>query len=432
MFLKRLQIEDVRSIADMELNLSDDDGSTRKWTLLLGENGTGKSTVLRCIALLLCGRDALPELLGNDPSDWIRAKRETARVSGVVATAEGDDQDISLNLRRGESISKTVDRNASSLASLEEALEQNGRSYFVAGYGASRRLGRTGIGTYGADTGRVGPVRTLFDADAMLVPFMSWAMDMHYSKGEVALDMIRSTLANLLPDVTFRNIDKSRKTMIFETPDGPVSLADLSDGYQNVAAWVGDLLYRTTTTAFDDCSNPLATRGLLLIDEIDLHLHVKWQRRLRHFLEDKLPQFQIVATTHSPMTAQQAGPAEIHVLARPTSGMPPELQDYEGDPRRLGLHQIIEPFFDVKTVDSERIATLKDKYRSLVAKKRRSMRDEQCLEDLRAELADTPGWNGGTGTEAQTEALRSIQELLEGAGVDLSKPPGGKTRQAKS
>ena len=54
---------------------------------------------------------------------------------------------------------------------------------------------------------------------------------------------------------------------MFDTADGPVSLDDLSDGYQNVAAWVGDLLYRTTG-AFDDFSNPLATRGLLLLDEI--------------------------------------------------------------------------------------------------------------------------------------------------------------------
>ena len=46
-----------------------------------------------------------------------------------------------------------------------------------------------------------------------------------------------------------------RKTLIFDTPDGPVSLDDLSDGYQNVAAWVGDLLYRTTL-AFDDFRIP--------------------------------------------------------------------------------------------------------------------------------------------------------------------------------
>ena len=226
------------------------------------------------------------------------------------------------------------------------------------GYGASRRLGRAGIRGDEQPSIRAGTVRTLFDADATLRPLASWAMDLHYVKGESFLELIRSALAELLPDVTFRNIDKTRKTLIFDTADGPVSLDDLSDGYQNVAAWIGDLLYRTTA-AFDDYFNPLATRGLLLIDEVDLHLHVKWQRRLRRFLGDKLPNFQIVATTHSPMTAQQAGTGEVHVLARATPQAMPELRDYDVAPDRLGLHQLIEPFFGVETVDSaERIANL--------------------------------------------------------------------------
>jgi len=347
MFLKHLRIEDVRSIAEAEIGMEDGDGGVRKWTLLLGENGTGKSTVLRCIALLLCGRDALPDLLGPEPSEWIRTKCSTARVSGIVSNEHGTEREVQLELHRGEGISRTLDRNAKSLASVETDLEDAGRNYFVAGYGASRRLGRAGIGPYEPGTGRVGRVRTLFDADAALMPLISWAMDLEYSKGERALEVIRSALATLLRDVTFRHIDRNRKTMIFDTPDGPVSLADLSDGYQNVAAWVGDLLFRATA-ALDDASNPLAAPGLLLIDEIDLHLHVKWQRRLRTFLEDKLPKFQIVATTHSPMTAQQAGPGEVHVLARATPRGSPALRRYAGAPDQLGLHQIIEPFFDAE------------------------------------------------------------------------------------
>ena len=130
------------------------------------------------------------------------------------------------------------------------------------------------------------------------------------------MGLIRSTLADLLPDVAFRTIDKTGKTLIFDTADGPVALEDLSDGYQNVAAWVGDLLY-CTTAVLDDGSEPLATPGLLLLDEIDLHLHVKWQRRLRRFIEQKLPRFQIVATTHSPMTAPADEPRRS-----PASGAP--------------------------------------------------------------------------------------------------------------
>ena len=315
------------------------------------------------------------------------------------------------------------------LAPLEDAIADTGQNYFLTGYGASRRLGRPGIrGDERSD--RAGRVRTLFDADATLRPLASWAMDLHYVRGESFLRLIRSALAELLPDATFRDIDKARKTLVFDTADGPVSLDDLSDGYQNVAAWVGDLLYRTTG-AFDDYSNPLATRGLLLIDEIDLHLHVKWQRRLRRFIENKLPNFQIVATTHSPMTAQQAGRGEVRILARPTPDAAPELRVYDIAPDRLGLHQLIEPFFDVDTVDSARIASLKDQYRALKTQKRRSVDEEQRLEALRDQLADAPAWNGGEEAKAQIDALRSIQALLEKAGVHSSGTSGDKAQEVE-
>ena len=417
MFLKRIRIENVCAIAELTLDFQSEEGGTRKWTLLLGENGAGKSTLLRCAALLLCGRDALAELLGPEPSKWIRTGQPSARIEGTVSTATGDERAVRLELRRDETIARTLDRNAQSLAPLEDALSHTGRSYFVTGYGASRRLGRPGIGRDSPRSVRAGMVRTLFDADATLRPLASWAMDLHYARGDSTLDLIRSSLAELLPGVTFRHIDKTRKTLIFDTVDGPVALEDLSDGYQNVAAWVGDLLYRTTS-AFDDYSDPLATGGLLLIDEIDLHLHVKWQRRLRRFLACKLPQFQIVATTHSPMTAQQAGPGEVHILARPNPEAPPELQPYEGAPDRLGLHQLIEPFFDVDTVDSESLATCKDEYRRLTKKRRRPADEEQRLADLRRQLADAPAWDVGEQAQAQTAALKSIQALIEKAGVD--------------
>lgn len=430
MFLKRIRIDNVRAIAGLEVDFNSEDGGARKWTLLLGENGTGKSTILRCIALLLCGRDALPELLGRDPSSWIRSGRTNARIEGTIATAQGDDR-VHLELHRDETISKTIDRNAEPLAPLEDALAHTGRSYFLTGYGASRRLGRPGIPGDEQRSGRAARVRTLFDADAALRPLASWAMDLHYVRGESFLSLIRSALAELLPDARFKDIDKTRKTLVFDTADGPVSLDDLSDGYQNVAAWVGDLLYRTTGT-FDDYSNPLATRGLLLIDEIDLHLHVKWQRRLRRFIDNKLPNFQIVATTHSPMTAQQAGRGEVHVLARPTPAAAPEIRGYDTSPDRLALHQLIEPFFGIDTVDSARITGLKDEYRALKGKRRRSADENRRLEVLREQLADAPpAWNGGEGTKAQTEALRSIQALIENAAVRASGTSDDKTPKTK-
>ena len=430
-FLKRIQIKNIRSIAELDLDFGGENHRTRKWTLLLGENGTGKSTILRCIALLLCGRDALPDLLGRNPTDWIRFGCKKAHIKGVVGNTKGSERKIALKLKWGDTISETLDHNVEGLAPLEKAFKHNKRHYFLAGYGVSRRLSHAGIIQSVHD--RAGAVRTLFDPDATLLPLASWAMDLHYTGGERSLDLIKETLGALLPaDVKFLHIDKRRKALIFETADGHVSLADLSDGFQNMAAWAGDLLYRTTGAPFARRSNPLATRGLLLLDEIDLHLHVKWQRRLRRFLGKSLPEFQIVATTHSPVTAQQSGPGEIHVLTRPARKEPPMLRCYEDVPHRLGLHQLVEPFFGVDTVDSEYLATLKNEYRELAARERRSEDDERRLEGLREQLADAPEWNDGPEAREQTRVLRSIQALLEEGGGGPSRPPAGKTRMGMS
>ena len=59
MFLTRLRLRDVRAHVELDLRFTREDGSVRPWTFLLGENGVGKSTVVRALALVLAGSDAL-------------------------------------------------------------------------------------------------------------------------------------------------------------------------------------------------------------------------------------------------------------------------------------------------------------------------------------------------------------------------------------
>ena len=84
-------------------------------------------------------------------------------------------------------------------------------------------------------------------------------------------------LKDLLPGSRLTRIDRDQRELIFATRDGELPLDQLSEGYQNMAAWCGDLLYRITEV-YKDYKSPLSARGLLLIDEIDLHLHPVWQR----------------------------------------------------------------------------------------------------------------------------------------------------------
>src|SRR5262245_37275507 len=99
----------------------------------------------------------------------------------------------------------------------------------------------------------------------------------------------------------------------FETPYGIVPLNGLSLGYQTTLAWITDLAIRLYDR-YPDSPNPLAEPAIVLIDEIDLHLHPHWQRRLIADLTPHFPKVQFIATAHSPLMVQATIDANLAVL----------------------------------------------------------------------------------------------------------------------
>jgi len=417
MFLKALDLRNLRSIERLRIDFAraDQGEGVRKCTFILGENGAGKSTVLRAIGLMLAGSDALPGLLVR-PEDWIRRGAAEAVIEGVLTSADGEERTVGLRLSAGQTTREVFERNQESLELLDRALAHTPRNYPVFGYGTSRRLSRGGKGPTGREPSghpRAQALATLFSVDADLVGIEEWAIDLDYRLGSAGLQRVRETFQHLMPNLELREIDKQRRELLFDTPDGPVPLRLLSDGYQNVIAWCGDLLYRLNDT-FDDYRRPLDARGLLLIDEIDLHLHPIWQRELLGFLNAKLPHMQIVATTHSPLTAHEAGQGELYVLRRPSAAGAAVLEHYEGAPNRLLLPQLIaSPVFGLDTLDSRQVQEEKSELRDLKSKPRRSKRDDQRLRTLKASIQELPDPTRATATDLKVaELLRSIDAKL--------------------
>lgn len=412
MFLRSVQIKNLRSVTKLHLPISNDDGSVRKWTFLLGANGTGKTTILRGIGLVLAGRDALPELLG-EPDSWIREGATSAEVRAELVTKEGESRKLVLKLKRGQGVSQIIDANKRSLSDLDRALEYTSRSYLTIAYGVSRRLGdqRTSLGQDDLSHVRAQSMASLFDPGAQLVPFETWAMDQDYRRKQ-GLRMVKSALKDLVPGVNFHRIDRENRRLLFETPDGLVPLRFLSDGFQNVIGWCGDLLHRVTSV-FDDFNKPLEARGLLLIDEVDLHLHPGWQRSLIGFLTHRLPNFQIIVTTHSPFTAQQASSGQLYSLER--AGQNITLHPFDGEPRKLLIHQLLmTPHFGSLSMGSLELDQYRDEYVSLRDKKRKSASDKRRIEKLAELLEDQPDWS-------MTPAAQSeLQKML--ARINQAKP----------
>lgn len=358
MFLKRLRLQNFKCLTDLELSFGSGE-ATRQWTILLGENGTGKSNVLKAIALLTAGSRALGELIG-DVDAWVRNGCEEAIITAEMTHHDGKGPELTLRLRRGMSLSDLISQNIEAIKFFESS--ESDREYLVVGYGANRRTGgesSLGYEKNAAPGSRISKIRSLFDPNATLNSLPNWIMDLDYRTDGMGLATLSGALEAFLPNIRFHHIDKSRKQVMFDTRDGVVPFTQLSEGYQNMAAWIGDLLFRITET-FPGNEQPLMTRGLLLLDEIDVHLHPRWQRQLVDFVTQKLPNFQIIATTHSPLTAQQAGEDELYALRRSENG-PIELLPFRGSPRNLLVNQLLmTPAFGLDTDESLAVERAKE------------------------------------------------------------------------
>ena len=121
MFLKQIELSNVHCFESLVIVFDQEGGDNRKWTVILGENGTGKSTVLRSIALLLAGSDALVDLIGN-PADWVRHGTDEACISGSIETQEGEQRDISLRIGRGDRRAQVIANSLETLEPLNAAL----------------------------------------------------------------------------------------------------------------------------------------------------------------------------------------------------------------------------------------------------------------------------------------------------------------------
>lgn len=434
MFLRKLELEDVRGFRRATLSLEDPQGETRPWTLLLGVNGVGKSTLLRAIAMATAGSDALTDLMGR-PHEWVRNGAERAIIRAELRLESTHALNVEIEIRRNDTIRNILDRNRD-LQALDVHLPRHG--LYTLGYGVSRRASSEALRSR-PRTGIVQPracaVATLFSPFEELVSIESWAMDLDYRRGEGAIALIRHALQSILmPGVEFVDIDKERRELVFRTEDGDVPFSQLSDGFQSVVAWVGDLLFRLTDT-FGIEDRPLEAPGLLLLDELELHLHPRWQRRLVDYLRQLLPNFQFVATTHSPLAAQQAAEGELFAIERDTDG--PRIVSFAGEPRKLFIHQLLaDPMFGVPMSSTfvedarARLHALEATHGTSTAKRLVSLFESpeevaeiREIERLRTELDSVPEWTRSREPAAFSGLLSRLEERLAELPTPAPSPP---------
>ncbi|HYU32763.1 MAG TPA: ATP-binding protein [Thermoanaerobaculia bacterium] len=347
MYVRSLQIENLRCFQSAEIELqypgrSEDEATLLpNVNLLLGENGAGKSTVLKAIALTVLRHIIAGS--GFVPYHLVRRERRGTDLSveaEIAARLILDGQDAALiklieegsletgarlGLKRVGSQEQLIvplqifslDYRDESVHLWERLFDDSSPAFLLVGYGATR---------YVLDSSQFEPlpsqrkrrslryqrVAGLFEDHLGLSPLGSWLPRVAHESSERFAE-ITDLLNQLLPDEARFLGEMEDEEYLFDHCGVRVPLGALSDGYRAYVGWVSDLLYTLSHGAPAGTSLRDA-RGVVLVDEIDLHLHPEWQREVIPTVARTLPNLQFVFTTHSPIVAGTLNAGNIFVL----------------------------------------------------------------------------------------------------------------------
>lgn len=323
-FFKFIKIKNVGCIPEFNMSFINSEGKLSPWTVLLADNGYGKTTILKCIALIFSGSGSIPYLLRH-PQHWVRSGYEKATIEVGILHPDNTEQSFVLEINRDQSSVEVAKANITVLNDLEKILKRSAGYLPLFAYGCHRRLSYQKPNEKGDGalfpTSQAQRVATLFDPETPLFPIQELARDLFEEDPNRAKKLIGESLKGWLKEeVDLIDVEGKTGKLRFKTSDGDVDLQQLSGGYQVMTAWIGDLLRRLLQLN-PTSDEPLKRYGVLLIDEIDLHLHPEWQRKLREILTKKLPHFQIIVATHSPLVAGTAEKGEaVHLYRDQESG----------------------------------------------------------------------------------------------------------------
>ncbi len=238
---------------------------------------------------------------------------------------------------------------------------------------------------------------------------------------------MKEILTQLLPHIenpdciiinqsTKKEESSNSKIVEIKTPFGKVGLYDLSLGYQTMLAWVVDLAIRMFWQN-PESENPLDEPAVVIVDEIDLHLHPKWQRSLKEYLTSNFKATQFICTAHSPFIAQASEDENLCVLHEIEINSAISEVHIENDPTivkgwRIG--QIVTNLFGVSETSLE-IEKLRKKRREIIDRLEQKPEDKKDLEEINEQLLKIPVTEN-VETQKLFDQIRNTAEILKNEG----------------
>ncbi|MBT9545118.1 MAG: AAA family ATPase [Candidatus Sericytochromatia bacterium] len=331
MYIDRIQIENFRTFGKTDIRFchpdrrySSSDSTQNSFpqpqlpnlNLLLGNNGLGKTTLLKAIALSALGPAVRSSgiyanhLVRRDVS---LSQPQTACLNGFFVPHPQDR--VPVTTPKTKYLNSTIQ--IVRKGDLEEFEWMNGETqawdsiyssssdaFFFVGYGATRRVEQRErvdlSGRRGSSFVRAQRIQSLFEEAYSLLPLNTWLPEFRHSNPGRYKQVV-NLINRLMGDGHYQfQGELEAGEYLFEKGGLKIPFPDLSDGYRAFLGWVGDLLYHICMTA-PKGKKLTENQGIVMVDEIDLHLHPKWQMTVLKTLATALPQIQFIVTSHSPL-----------------------------------------------------------------------------------------------------------------------------------
>ncbi|WP_028888213.1 AAA family ATPase [Tenacibaculum ovolyticum] len=335
MKLKSISITNFRGIEELNLELDSN------LNIIIGDNGSGKTAVLEAINLaigsLFVGIQHVPVSTVKQEQIRILPNQEYALPLKVTSSGLFNDRHIEWT-RNKESINGGAQTRKSNIfkeigATLQDNVRQNKEVILpvIASYSSLRNnafikprklesLIRKPKGIGSRFRGYIGSLNALADLEYFNYWFISKELSqMQRKEKDDSFEVVKNIIIKSIPDCSDVfydfNPDINRGVSLKFNDGRILPFNFLSDGLRSFFALISDLAWRYAklnphlgATVFEN------TPGIVLIDELDLHLHPKWQKTVLNKLLENFPKTQFIVTTHSPFLIQEASMNQLIVL----------------------------------------------------------------------------------------------------------------------
>lgn len=342
MYLAHVNVENIRSISKLEWRISQK--RSVGWHVILGDNGSGKSTLLRAIALALIGLEEAAALR-QDWNDWLTYDQTSGSIrldldydsqfdkfSGSGGKPKNYWIPAELKFNRQEGVVKLTRPNSNSFNPDRNVWGGKG-GWFSAAYGPFRRF-TGGDPTYSKlfySHPRLAAHLSVFGENIALTESLSWLQELQFKKLEHQpegrlVDTIQSFInqKDFLPNQVHLESITSKGVEFVDGNGCHLLVENLSDGYRSILSMTFELIRQLANVygpdnIFDAQNTYISVPGVVLIDEVDAHLHPTWQKQIGTWFCKYFPKIQFFVTTHSPLICQASAKGSVFHLPQPGS-----------------------------------------------------------------------------------------------------------------